>query len=325
MRDAHGSAMHLRRVCHLELRYDPSMDMRQLEMFRAVAEDGAFTAAAARLHVSQSAVSRQLKLLEEELGTLVFHRTGRGVTLTAPGELLLSAAHRITREIDDVVSQISDTQALQRGVLSIGGGMTVCLYILPKLLRKFRAQFKEMDLRVITGSTDAILRLLRAREIEIALLTLPVVAADLEVVPVLKEEMVVVTAAKHPLGRGRSIDPRALAKVPLILFESGSNSRRAVDELLRDEKIPVNVIMETENVEIIKSMVASGLGVTVIPYAAIQPEVRHGRLRWTRLRGHRLYRETGWVYMKSDYRPRAVTEVLRVFDAMKSQFGGKPQ
>src|ERR1700686_2631677 len=127
MRPTHSFDMHLLCVRHLEFRYHPSMDMRQLEMFRAVAEEGAFTAAAEGLHVSQSAVSRQLKLLEEELGTLVFHRTGRGVTLTPAGDLLLSAAHRITREIDDVVSQISDTKALQRGVLSIGGGMTVCL------------------------------------------------------------------------------------------------------------------------------------------------------------------------------------------------------
>jgi DNA-binding transcriptional LysR family regulator len=301
------------------------MDMRQLEMFRAVAEEGAFTAAAERLHVSQSAVSRQLKLLEEELGTLVFHRMGRGVTITGAGQLLLAAAHRISREIDDVVSQISDTKALQRGVLSIGGGMTVCLYILPKLLKKFRAHYKQMELRVTTGSADGILRLLRTREIEIALLTLPIVAADLEVVPVLKEEMVIVTAARHALARERSVDPQKLARHPLILFETGSNTRRVVDEFFLAEEIPHNVIMETENVEIIKSMVASGLGVTIIPYAAIAGEGRHSRFRWMRLRGRRLYRETGWVYLKSDYRPRAVTEVLRVFEGMKEQFGGKPR
>ena len=98
------------------------MDVRQLEMFRAVAEEGAFTRAADRLHVSQSAISRQLQLLEHELGTMLLHRTGRGVLLTAHGELLLTAANRINREIQDAVSQISDTLALQRGLLSLGGG-----------------------------------------------------------------------------------------------------------------------------------------------------------------------------------------------------------
>jgi DNA-binding transcriptional LysR family regulator len=297
------------------------MDTRQLEMFRAVAEARAFTAAAQRLHVSQSAVSRQLKLLEEELGTLLFHRGARGVTLTPQGELLLSAANRITREMEDVASQISDTQTLQRGRLTLGGGMTVCLHILPKLLRKFRAQYKQVDLRVVTGTTEMIVRQLRAREIDVALLTLPIREPDLEDIPVLKEEMVVVMAGKHPLARRRSIDARALARQPLILFESGSNTRRVVDQFFVDEAIPVNVVMETENVEIIKSMVASGLGITIVPYSAIAHD-RTGRFAWARLRGHHLYRETGWVHLKSDYMPRAVTEVLRIFEEMKGQFAG---
>lgn len=300
------------------------MDVRQLEMFAAVAEAKSFTAAAQRLHVSQSAVSRQLKLLEEELGTPLFHRGVRGATLTDAGHLLVSAAHRITREMQDVASQISETQALRRGVLRIGGGMTVCLFVLPKLLRKFRALYKEVDLHITTGKTDDILRLLRSREIEIALLTLPIVADDLDVRPVLREEMVVMTAPRHPLTRRRSVDPQAMARHPLILFEKGSNTRKAVDDHFLAAAVPINVIMETENVDIIKSMVAAGLGVTIVPYGAIAHDVRAGRFAWARLRGARLYRETGWVYIRSDYLPRSVTEILRIFDSMKDQFGGRP-
>lgn len=295
------------------------MDTRQLEMFRAVAEEGAFTAAAERLHVSQSAVSRQLKLLEEELGSPLFHRGPRGVTLTASGDLLLAAANRIAHEMQDVVTQISDTQSLQRGLLTLGGGMTVCRYILPKLLRKFRVRFKQVDLRVITGTTEAILRQLRSREIDIALLTLPLFDSDLEVFPVLREEMVVIAAGKSPLTRSRVLEPRALMRHPLILFEKGSNTRRVVDQFFEQESVPVNVVMETENVEIIKSMVAAGVGVSIVPYSAIAHD-RTNHFGWARLRGLRLYRETGWVHMKSDYMPRAVTEILSIFEEMKNQF-----
>lgn len=300
------------------------MDVRQLEMFRAVAEEGTFTRAAERLHVSQSAVTRQLQLLEEELGMLLLHRTARGATLTREGEILLASARRIDREMQDVVSRISDTKNLQRGVLTLAGGMTVCLYVLPKLLRKFRTLYKGMDLRVVSTGTATILRLIREHEIDMALLTLPIVEADLEVRPVLKEEMVVVTAASHPLGRERTVDPRALARYPLVLYESGSNTRRVIDEFFREHEIPVNVVMETENVEIIKAMVDSGLGVSIIPYAALAGDRRSGRFAWARLKARRLYRETGWVYLKSDHPPRAIAEVLRVFDEMKNQLGGKP-
>ena len=301
------------------------MDVRQLEMFTAVAEEKSFTAAAERLHVSQSAVSRQLMLLEEELKTKLFYRHGRGATLTDAGQILVDAAHRITREMQEVTSQISGTQTLQRGSLRIGGGMTVCLFILPKLLRRFRAQYKQVDLHVTTGSTENILRLLRQRDIEIALLTLPLVDADLTVVPVLKEEMVVMTPPRHPLTRKRTVDTRAVARHPLILFESGSNTRKVVDDRFQAEGVPMSVIMETENVDIIKSMVAAGLGVTIVPYGAIAHDVRAGRFAWARIRGARLYRETGWVHLKSDYLPRSVTEILRIFDSMKDQFGGTPR
>lgn len=300
------------------------MDVRQLDMFRAVAEEGTFTRAAERLHVSQSAVSRQLQLLEEELKTTLFHRTGRGVTLTDPGRLLLTTANRINRDLNEVVSQISQTQELQRGVLKLGAGMTVCLYILPKLLKKFRAMYRNLDLRVAAGTADEILRLLRVNELDLALLTLPIVDDDLEVKPVLKEEMVVATARGHVLTRERHVEARKLARHPMVLFESGSNTRHVLDEFFREQQIPVNVVMETENVEIIKAMVANGLGITIIPYAAIAAEARRGHFGWARIRGHRLYRETGWVYVRSDYLRRSITEILRVFDLMKDQFAGKP-
>lgn len=293
-------------------------------MFRAVAEEGTFTRAAERLHVSQSAVSRQLQLLEEELGTLLLHRTGRGVTLTAPGELLLTTANRINRDLQDVVSQIAATQQLQRGVLKLGAGMTVCLYILPKLLKKIRSMYKNLDLSVVAGSSDDVLRMVRSNQLDLALLTLPIVAADLEIKPVLKEEMVVVTARGHALSRQRTVDARALGRHPMVLFESGSNTRHVLDEFFREQQIPVNVVMETENVEILKAMVANGLGVTIIPYAAIADDIRGGRFGWSRIHGHRLYRETGWVYVRSDYVRRSISEVLRVFDTMKEQFGRKP-
>lgn len=300
------------------------MDVRQLEMFRAVVEAGSFTGAAQRLHVSQSAISRQLKLLEEELGTLLLHRTGRGVHVTPEGTILLATANRIWRDMQEVVAQISDTQKLQSGNISLGGGMTVCLHILPKLLKKFRSMYKNVDLRILTGTADHLLHALRAHELDLLLLTLPIAGEDLEVLPVLKEEMVVVTAKNHALTRARTIEARKLARYPLILFESGSNTRKAIDAFFLTQQLSVNVVMETENVEIIKAMVANGLGVTILPYGAMATELRTGRFAWARVRGARLYRETGWVYLRSAHRPRAIAEVLRVFDQMKDQFGGKP-
>ena len=117
---------------------------------------------------------------------------------------------------------------------------------------------------------------MRAHEIDLGLLTLPIVARDMEVVPVLKEEMVVVTAPGHPLSRERAIDPKSLGKFPLILYETGSNTRKVLDQYFLEEEISAEVAMETENVEIIKAMVAINLGVTIMPYTPVAKDVRSG-------------------------------------------------
>ncbi|PYQ50700.1 MAG: hypothetical protein DMF78_14980 [Acidobacteria bacterium] len=299
------------------------MDLRQLEMFRAVAEQGTFTRAADRLHVSQSAVSRQVQLLEDELGGVLLRRSARGVTLTEAGELLLRMTHRVEKDVEEALAEISQTHALKRGRLHLGGGMTVCLYILPRLLKRFRRLYSGVDLQVTTGSSEKILELVRAQEVDLGLLTLPIVAKDLEVVPVMKEEMVVVTAPGHPLSRERTVDAKSLGRFPLILYEAGSNTRKVLDQFFLEEGVSAEVAMETENVEIIKAMVAINLGVTIVPFTPVAKDVRAGRLAVARLRGRRLLRETGWVFLKAEPR-RAVTELLRTFDEMKSQFRTAP-
>jgi DNA-binding transcriptional LysR family regulator len=298
--------------------HDP-LELRQLEMLRTVAEEHSFTRAGHRLHVSQSAISRQIKLLEEELGEVLLHRGGRLVTLTPAGEALFAAANRILRDVQEVVAQLSDARGLKRGRVRLGGGMTVCLYIFPKLLRAFRREHKQVDFRVVSGTSEQILGRIRSHDVDLGLLTLPISARDLEVIPVLKEEMVVVAGAGHPLTRGGTVEAAELGRFPMILYEAGSNTRKVIDGFFVEEGVAAEVAMETENVEIIKAMVSSGIGVTVVPYSAVAREVRAGRFSCARIRGRKLFRETGWVYLKTDPLPRAAAELLRVFDAVKTQ------
>jgi DNA-binding transcriptional LysR family regulator len=296
------------------------MDLPQLEMFLAVAEEGSFTRAGLRLHVSQSAVSRQVALLERELGGRLLHRDGKRTTLTPAGEILATAAAGLSRHLADVAGQISDVHGGKRGRLRLAGGMSVCMYILPRLLKRYRALHPDVDVRVASGTSEAVLQRLRSHEVDLALLTLPILEKDMEVVPVLKEEMVVVTAPGHPLVARRTADPRELGRYPLILYEVGSRTREAVENFLREQNVRYEVAMETENAEIIKAMVANGNGITVLSHATVASDVRHKRLAFARLRGRKVYRETGWVYVKSGYRPRAVSEMLRVFEEMRPKF-----
>src|SRR5919106_1317348 len=244
------------------------MDLRQLEVIRAIAEAGSFTAAGDKLHVSQSAISRQVLMLEEELGEPVFHRVGRRVRITPAGDALLQLSHRVFQDLQDTIAGISDRQESLKGTLRLVGGMTVCLYVFPVLLNEIRRVHPQLDLKISAGSTDRCISQLRAGTAELGMLTLPIDVPDLVSVPVLQEELLLVGDAKHPLARKRKIAPSDLAHQPFVLFESGSNTRRVVDEFFVKEHIEPHIVMETENVEILKAMVKAGLGVGILPYQA---------------------------------------------------------
>ncbi len=286
------------------------MDLRQLEIVRAIAETGSFTGAGARLHVSQSAISRQILLLEDEFHERLFVRLGRRVQITAAGEALLQLSHRVFNDIHDTSASITDKQKVLSGPLNLVGGMTVCLYVFPLLLKEFRKHHPHVDIKVATGGTQRLLRRLRTRRADLALLTLPVDDPTFTSVPVLREELMLVMPAGHPLSNKDSVGVEALVGQPFVIFEQGSNTRRTLDEFFVREQIKPNIVTETENIEIIKSMVASGLGISIVPFQSVERETRGGSLKVARIRAQQLVRETGWVHLRSERTPRMVREMM---------------
>ena len=286
------------------------MDLRQLEILRAIADSGSFTAAGARLHVSQSAISRQVLLLEEEFKEPLFIRFGRRIQITPIGETLLQLSHRVFEDIRDTTAGILDTKKKLTGTLRLVGGMTVCLYVFPPLLKEFRRHHPDVDIKVITGGTPRLLRKLRSGGADLGLITLPIEDHSLATVPVIHEELLLVMPAGHRLATGKPIAPEALVRQPFILFENGSNTRRVLDEFFVRADVKPRVVAETENVEIIKSMVASGLGISIVPFQSVAREIRGGSLSVARIAGQTLVRETGWVHLRSDRVPRMVREMM---------------
>ena len=196
------------------------MDLRQLEILRAVAESGSFTGAGRRLHVSQSAVSRQILLLEAELNEPLFWRIKRKVRITPTGEALLQLAVRVFQDIKETTASITETQEKLTGSVRLVGGMTVSLYVFPALLKEFRRQHPEVDVRVITGSTERLLRKLRSGAADLGLITLPIEEPDLVTVPVMREELMLVTYPSHPLAKRTRVEPQDLVRQPFILYRA---------------------------------------------------------------------------------------------------------
>ena len=294
------------------------MDLRQLEILQAIAETGSFTASGRKLNVSQSAISRQILLLEQDLKEALFLRRGRRVVITPAGEALVALGQRVFGDLNETVRAITDRQQL-RGRVRIAGGMTVCLYVFPPLLKHLKRVHPQLDIRLTVATATRSVEEIRAGRVDAGLLTLPVDESDLVTVPVLREELLVVTMPAHPLARKKRIQASDLSGEPFVLFEPGSATRRVIDSFFLTEKVEPIVMMDTENVEIIKAMVKTGLGIGIVPYQAIAREVRAGQFFCARIEGHQLLRETGWVYARANRVPRMIHELQTAFGEIKSR------
>lgn len=293
------------------------MDLRQLEILRAVADTGSFTAAGHRLHLSQSAVSRQILLLEEELDEELFLRVSGKIRITPAGTTLLDLSRRVFDDINEAKASISERRQTLGGTLRLVGGMTVCLYVFPTLIKEFRRIHPGVEVKLSPGATPRLVRQLRTGSADLGLLTLPADDPSLVSEPVIREELMVITAPQHPLARKRVVTPQDLTRQPFILFEAGSNSRRTIEEFFAKEQVAPKVVTETENVEIIKALVRIRMGISIVPYQAVAREVSAGQLHCARIAGQKLLRDTGWVYLRSGRLPRAVEEMKRILELIR--------
>jgi len=238
---------------------------------------------------------------------------------SVPRSSRVQLGKRVFLDVRETVGAITDRTRELRGTLRLSGGMTVCLYVFPPLLKHLRRVHPQLDVRLTVATAGHSVQQIRAGRVDAGLLTLPLEEADMVTVPVLREELLLVTMPRHPLARRRTVAPRDLAALPFVLFEMGSATRRVIDNFFASENIEPTVVMDTENVEIIKAMVKTGLGIGIVPYQAIAREVKAGQLFCSRIDGHELVRETGWVYARANRVPRMIEELLTAFQAVKDK------
>jgi LysR family cyn operon transcriptional activator len=283
-------------------------------MALAVAENASFTRASEQLYVAQSAISRKIRLLEDELGEPIFQRVNKKVQVTPAGDTLLRYARKIFQDIRNAKLEISELARLERGQLRVGAGMVACTYILPPVLERFRSLHPRIELEVFTAPTDELLIQLRDNLIELGVLTLPVEQTNLEVVPIATEQMVVICSPRHPvLSKKAWIRAEEIQEFPLIVFPRGARTRNVLDDFFRRAQITPRIAMESENVATIKPLVKIDLGISIIPYRAVADEVRRNELHCMKIRGHKVTRQVGLVYHKSDHVPKMLAELIRIF------------
>jgi len=291
------------------------MEIRQLEAFVAIAETGSFTAAGERVNLTQSTVSQQIKALEEGLGEALFIRGGRGVRLTDAGELLLPKARLILDAIDEIGAVFHVTGRSARGRLRVGAASMATAYLFAPLYERFIATHPNIQLLVrSTTTTEETLRQVLSGEIDVGFIAVPVTNATLVVEAVATDEVVLVVGPDHPWANRASIQAIELEGQPMVAFERGMSHRRTMDALFAEIGVAPQIVSESNDPQMVKSLIEIGLGIALIPRWAVAREAAAGRLRVLTLEGHRLVRDVNMIYLKRH------TTAVRTFSEFCRQF-----
>jgi len=278
------------------------MEIRQLRALAAIAETRTFTAAAARVHVTQAAISMQIRQLELETGTLLFVRTPRRCVLTHAGELLLERARRILREHDDALAELAELSGTAHGRLRLGSASAMFSSDqLPLILKELRARRENVEVTVTSGTSASLVKQITSGELDIAFISLPAEARGVQTELLLKDELIAIAHPDHPLAHKRVVSAFELAGQKLILGERGGNTRRLIDGFFAEAGLHPIVAMELSRLTSIKRMVETGMGVGIVPVRSAAEEIAEGRLvRWW-IEGAQINSELGFAYLSGGY------------------------
>lgn len=263
------------------------MDIRRLRYFIAVARLGSFSRAASRLRVAQSALSRHVKKIEEELGTTLLVRDQRGLKLTEAGALLLHEGEALAQQLRQLKERVVSQASQPTGQLRIGTNQGPGEELLPAVLARFKDLHPNVSLHVKAGFSGYVEDLLHSDQIDVGIMHRPRAAANLLSEPIAIGKMAVILP---PPSKQSDILTRAeysladLSRLPLIAAARPNAQRVLIEEAARAHGIVPNVVLEVDNISIIKAMVREGLGCTVIAYTGMSHEVKSGTLRAVPLR-----------------------------------------
>jgi DNA-binding transcriptional LysR family regulator len=258
------------------------MEIRQVKAFVAIAESGTFTAGAARVHVTQAAISMQIRQLEIETGAKLFIRAPRRVILTEAGEKLLERAYVILREHDAALEELAALTGAVRGRLRIGSASAmVSADPLPQILRELREAHPGAEASVASGTSESLVRQVLAGDLDAAFVSLPVEARGVQTELLSEDYLVAIASPRHKLAKQKIVSAYALAGEKLILGERGGNTRRLIDQFFAHAGVTLKIAMELSRLAAIKRMVEEEMGVGIVPLQSVREEVAKGTVvRW---------------------------------------------
>lgn len=297
------------------------MQVETLKAFCDLVESGSFTRAAELNFVSQSAVSQQVRALEQRFEQKLVERGGGlGVEPTAAGRLLYEESKVILGRLRALEEQLKDPGGAMSGTVRVATVYSVGLHALPPHVKQFLREHPKVAIQVEYSRTDRVVEACLSGHIDLGIVAFPTRRPQLEVIALRDEELVLVVSPEHRLARRHSVTFASLADEPFVAFDRAVPTRRAIDRALRRHRVAVRITTEFDNIETIKRSVEAGLGVSIVPEDTVKNEVRAGTLVALKLSDERLTRPVGIIHR----RRRELSPPARAFaELLVREMGGR--
>lgn len=276
-----------------------ALNLNSLRLFLAVATHRGFSRAARMTGVSQPAISKAVRLLEQQTGAQLLVRSASGVVLTEVGALLVEHAKALFAEERAAEERLESLRGLRRGVLRVGASTTLAAYFLPPMLGELHRAHPGIDLQLLSANARAVVGAVLEHDVELGLVEGPVQDGRLEVRPWREDELVVVVAPGHSLARSRRVTGPQLMEELLLLREEGAGTREVMLSALRRRRWTPRRVFEVNSTEAIKGLVSSGVGWALLSARAVRDEVQIGRLKRLEVQDFALKRTLSWIRWKA--------------------------
>jgi len=293
------------------------LDFR-LKVFYTVAQTLNFNRAAEQLSISQPAVTKHIKELEQLYHTTLFDRTKKHIILTKSGEVLLQHAHLIFEQYQKLEFELNLLQNKTEGILHIGASTTIAQYVIPAYLAHFHQRFPDIKIELTNGNSLVIEQLLEEKKIELGLVEGPVHNTDLKYIPFLNDEIVLVTRSKNNAVKKRTIDAQELSKLPLLVREIGSGTSEIIDDHLPAiglEPKDLNIQMQLGGTESIKNYLLCSDTFAFLSIYSVQQELTDDRLSIIEVDGLNIDRTFSFIYRQGQ--PSPLSKLFMKFASIK--------
>ncbi len=293
------------------------MDFDQLETFLEVARHASFSRAAEKRFRTQPAISAQIRGLEEEVGTRLFDRSGGKVSLTAAGKAFQKYVEETLEARKEMITHLAEMEHVPRGEIVVGANEGTCLYVLPEVFAEFKKQYGGVAVNINRAESTKILESIIDNSVDFGVVSLPIKDNRLTVVPIHRDELVVIAAPQHPLARMPSVPLAEAANYPLLLPKAG-HTRDALENIFFERRLKPTISMELDSSELLKRFAAADVGVGFIARSNVVDDVRAGLLAALPLADVTIKRDLALVFRKDKALSRAALAFIEIAVKLKT-------